>query len=79
MMRSAVEEEDVSLQCDRWSGPGQSRCSGRALTSLSVEAGDVGGRLLVVGGQAFVVLGSLAVLLASLSPSGSAPHKDARE
>lgn len=51
----------------------------RALTSLSIEAGDVGGRLLVVRGQAFVVLSSLAVLLPSLSPSGSAPDNDSHE
>lgn len=46
------------------------------LTSLSIEAGKVGGCLLVIGGQAFVVLGSLAILLPSLSPSGSAPDND---
>lgn len=51
----------------------------RVLTSLSVEAGDVGGRFLVVGGQAFVVLSSLAVLLPSLSPSGSVPDNYSNE
>lgn len=57
-----------------WSGP--VAADRRALTSLGVEAGDVGGRLLVIRGQAFVVLSSLAVLLPSLSSSGSAPDND---
>lgn len=71
-MRSAIEEKDVlDVRLERDSDlVAVDRC---ALTSLSVEAGDVGGCFLVVGGQAFVVLSSLAVLLPSLSPSGSVP------
>lgn len=71
-MRSAIEEKDVlDVRLERDSD--LVAVDQRVLTSLSVEAGDVGGRFLVVGGQAFVVLSSLAVLLPSLSPSGSAP------
>lgn len=52
-----------------WSPPCES-----LLTFLSVKAGDVGGRFLVVGWEAFFMLRSLPVLLSSLSPSGSAPN-----
>lgn len=71
-MRSAIEEKDVlDVRLERDSD--LVAVDRRALTSLGVEAGDVGGGFLVVGGQPFVVLSSLAVLLPSLSPSGSVP------